>query len=231
MERVRLRGWREGTIEALVGTRVNPIPIGNVLLTMKVRAEDQSEQRHYVVLSRAASGDATLRSLQVQFADLLTNLVEGLSRRHFDIALHRGSSKVRISASGPAGSTVTVNDVPVPCDVDVNNQRTAVLTLKVMASDGYTAREYTLVVTCGHCTGSSEDGGEGGDGTSRGALDSPISSINGNMWLMFVLLTAASTLCCLSLLVCIRMQCIRAAQRRRRCGAIPSSHSSLPTKS
>ena len=34
------------------------------------------------------------------------------------------------------------------------------------------------------------------------------------MWLMFVLLTAASTLCCLSLLVCIRMQCIRAAQRQ-----------------
>ena len=125
--------------------------------------------------------------------------------------MRQGDDSLTVRAMGVpgAGSVVYVDGeasdadgVDVPILYDPTN-----VYVRIVAQDGVTFRNYTLRVRCGHC----EDADGGGDGAPIGA---PTTSLTSSVWLMLVLLVAAVTLCCLSLLVCIRMHCLRVQQRR-----------------
>ena len=204
----------KGILEAIM-----TVPVGNTAVMLTVTAEDPatSQQRHYVILRRQASltwSDTTLRSLTVFNADLLTGFRMGVQRRRFDVAMHTNQMFLRITAAGPAGSRVTVRGTSMPVTIEIANQPTSTIDLEVRAEDTVTATNYTIVITCRHCNSTLDSETDDALADEESDQDLAPSWLGSSVWLMIVLLIAATTLCCLSLLVCMRMQCLRSAQRR-----------------
>ena len=214
----RLSWIQHGTESGIKGTleAVMAVPVGMTTATLTVTAEDLSTETFHVVVRRAPSTDAVLRTLNLRNADLITSIADGTASGRFDISMHAGYSTLRIDATGTTGSAVTIGGYPVPVSVQLNSQTYAELTLNVVAEDGSSGTNYTLAVTCSHCGTDGGGGGGGGGGTGGDGADGPIPTriLGSPLMLMLVLLIAASTLCCLSLLVCLRMQCLRHAQRQ-----------------
>ena len=103
------------------------------------------------------------------------------------------------------GNTPTVNGYTPPVQISLRRQRTFVYVV-VRAQNQQQMNNFTVEIQCRSCR-------EIGDGELD--MVAPQPGVYGSqMWLMLVLLVAAVTLCCLSLLVCVRMQFLRVQQRR-----------------
>ena len=133
-----------------------------------------------------------------------------------------GKNQLSLTISIPSGATAHVvgtslNPGSSTVSLTITEQSTT-LSLVVTAQDGVSTSTYALVITCGHCSADfvqvDDDTGGGSAISSGGQDDGSLTFLGSSFWLMLVLLVAASTLCSLSLLVCVRMQFIRAAQRR-----------------
>jgi len=128
--------------------------------------------------------------------------------------MHTNQMFLRITAAGPAGSRVTVRGTSMPVTIEIANQPTSTIDLEVRAEDTVTATNYTIVITCRHCNSTLDSETDDALADEESDQDLAPSWLGSSVWLMIVLLIAATTLCCLSLLVCMRMQCLRSAQRR-----------------
>lgn len=195
----------KGTLEAIMD-----VPVGSNAVTLTCVAEDLSTATHLVLLRRAASDDASLRSLAVESADLVTPLATGLLDKYFKINMHANQHVLRVMAGAVSSASVTVSGASANSFFQNIEFRSTYIYLVVTAEDKTTLNNYTLEVTCGHCMVEGQEIGSNEDDQAA----TPEQLLGSSVWLMLVLLVAATTLCCLSLAVCIRMQCIRASHRR-----------------
>lgn len=188
---------------------VMTVPPGQWELTLITHSEAGGSASSGLLISRANSNDARLQAITIgdtaTCADCDTHFPDSPSRR-FTIVMNEGEYLVVLQATAVpnTGASVTVNELTPPVQIRVSMRETLVYVV-VRAQDGVTLNNYTVAIECNHCPYTP---------STVVPARPPASSLGSSVWLMLVLLVAAVTLCCLSLLVCIRMQCLRVQQRR-----------------
>ena len=202
---VQYQGIERGERGELVA--IMSVPPGSWALTILTFAEAGNWATTQIFVSRSLSNDARLSEIWVNLGNCerCEQHVPDSPNRYFLVDLDVGAVLTLNAKAMPDSlATVTVNGNPPPWHISVRRQRTFVYV--VVRAQNQLQMNYTVEIQCRSCR-------EIGDSELDMVVPQP-AGYGSQMWLMLVLLVAAVTLCCLSLLVCVRMQFLRVQQRR-----------------
>ena len=202
---VQYQGIERGERGELVA--IMSVPPGSWALTILTFAEAGNWATTQIFVSRSLSNDARLSEIWVNLGNCerCEQHVPDSPNRYFLVGLDVGAVLTLNAKAMPDSlATVTVNGNPPPWHISVRRQRTFVYV--VVRAQNQLQMNYTVEIQCRSCR-------EIGDSELDMVVPQP-AGYGSQMWLMLVLLVAAVTLCCLSLLVCVRMQFLRVQQRR-----------------
>ena len=202
---VQYQGIERGERGELVA--IMSVPPGSWALTILTFAEAGNWATTQIFVSRSLSNDARLNEIWVDLGNCerCEQHVPDSPNRYFLVDLDVGAVlTLNANAMPDSRATVTVNGNPPPWHISVRRRRTFVYV--VVRAQNQLQMNYTVEIQCRSCR-------EIGDSELDMVVPQP-AGYGSQMWLMLVLLVAAVTLCCLSLLVCVRMQFLRVQQRR-----------------